>query len=155
MSFHITDRQKGENPDLESIRRLMVPVLAELKIVDLDLEIELLDDQQIAKLNEKFFCRFRPTNVISFPQEGTSGHLGDVVVSVETSRRETETLGYSLEEGIAYYLIHGILHLLGYEHVGVEAEVAAAMEQRQDELFELALNGSNYLNAGTGLQAGL
>ena len=139
MSLYITDRQKSKNPDLECIRRLLAPVLAELKIVDLDLEIELLDDRQMAELNEKFFCRFRPTNVISFPQERENGHLGDVVVSVETARRETEALGYSLEEGIVYYLIHGLLHLLGYEHVEVEAEVAAAMERRQDELFDLAL----------------
>ena len=141
MSLYITNRQKSEKPDLESIRQLMVPVLAELAIVDLDFEIELLDDQQIAKLNEKFFCRFRPTNVISFPQERENGHLGDVVVSVETARRETKALGYSLEEGIVYYSIHGLLHLLGYEHVEVEDEVAAEMEQRQDELFELALDG--------------
>ncbi|MEA3348528.1 MAG: rRNA maturation RNase YbeY [Pseudomonadota bacterium] len=139
MSLYITDRQKSENPDLERIRQLLAPVLMELKIVDLDLEIELLDDRQIAELNEKFFSRFRPTNVISFSQERVSGHLGDVVVSVETSRRETKALGYSLEEGVVYYLIHGILHLLGFEHVEVEAEVAAVMERRQDELFELAL----------------
>ena len=141
MALYISDRQKSEKLDLEPIRRLLVPVLAELDIVDLDLEIELLDDRQIAGLNEKFFSRSRPTNVISFPQERENGHLGDVVVSVETTRRETESLGYSLEEGIVYYLIHGILHLLGFEHVGVEAEVAAAMEHRQDELFYLALSG--------------
>lgn len=139
MSLYLTDRQKSEKLDLERIRQLLAPVLAELAIVELDLEIELLDDRQIAELNEKFFSRSRPTNVISFPQERAAGHLGDVVVSVETTRRETEALGYSLEEGVVYYLIHGILHLLGYEHIGVEAEVAASMERRQDELFNLAL----------------
>ncbi|MCD6431031.1 MAG: rRNA maturation RNase YbeY [Deltaproteobacteria bacterium] len=139
MSLYLTDRQKSEKLDLERIRQLLAPVLAELAVVELNLEIELLDDRQIAELNEKFFSRSRPTNVISFPQEKVDGHLGDVVVSVETARRETEALGYSLEEGVVYYLIHGILHLLGYEHVGVEAEVAASMERRQDELFNLAL----------------
>ena len=139
MSLYLTDRQNSEKLDLERIRQLLAPVLAELAIVELDLEIELLDDRQIAELNEKFFSRSRPTNVISFPQERAAGHLGDVVVSVETTRRETEALGYSLEEGVVYYLIHGILHLLGYEHIGVEAEVAASMERRQDELFNLAL----------------
>jgi len=139
MSFYISDRQKSEKLELETLRQLLVPVLVELDIVELDLEVELLDDRQIAELNEKFFSRPQPTNVISFPQEREAGHLGDVVVSVETARRETEALGYSPEEGVLYYLIHGILHLLGYEHVGVEAEVAAAMERRQDELFELAL----------------
>ena len=140
MSFYLSDRQNIEKLELEIIRRLLTPVLVELDIVELDLEVELLDDRQIAELNEKFFSRPRPTNVISFPQEREAGHLGDVVVSVETTRRDTEALGYTLEEGVVYYLIHGILHLLGYEHVGVAAEVAAVMERRQDELFGLALS---------------
>ena len=139
MSLYLSDRQKIEKVDLESVRQLLVPVIAELAIVDLDLEIELLDDQQIAELNEKFFSRPWPTNVISFPQEKESGHLGDVVVSVETAWNETKALGYSLDEGVVYYLIHGILHLLGFDHVGVDVEEAAAMERRQDELFDLAL----------------
>ncbi len=139
MSLYLTDRQKSRKLDLERIRQALVPVLAELAIVDLDLEIELLDDRQITELNEKFFSRPWPTNVISFPQERAHGHLGDVVVSVETALRETEALGYNLEEGVVYYVIHGILHLLDYEHIGVEAEVAVSMERRQDELFNLAL----------------
>ncbi len=139
MSLSIVDRQQFKSPDLESLRNLLGPVLLELEIVNLDLEIELLDDAQIAQLNEKFFSRPRPTNVISFPLDRESGHLGDIVLSVETVGPETHDLGYSLEEGIAYYLIHGILHLLGFEHVGVDPEVAANMEKRQDELFELAL----------------
>lgn len=139
MSLYLSNRQHSEPLDLVSIRQLLGPVLAELAIIDLDIEIELLDDLQITELNEKFFSRLRPTNVISFPQERESGHLGDVVVSVETAWRETQELGYSLEEGVVYYLIHGILHLLGFEHVGVTAEESAAMERRQDELFDLAL----------------
>jgi rRNA maturation RNase YbeY len=61
------------------------------------------------------------------------------VVSVETVGPETRALGYTLEEGIVYYLIHGILHLLGFEHVDVDPEVASLMEKRQDELFDLVL----------------
>jgi probable rRNA maturation factor len=140
MALFISDRQAIEKLNLETIRQLLAPVLVELEIVELDLEIELLDDRQIAELNEKFFSRPWPTNVISFPQGRDEAHLGDIVVSVETARRETKELGYSLEEGVVYYLIHGILHLLGFEHVGVDAQEAADMESRQDELFDLVLN---------------
>ena len=143
MSLYIVDRQELESPDIESIHRLLAQVLIELEIEDLAIEVELLNDQQIARLNEKFFSRPRPTNVISFPLAKDSGHLGDVVISLETVRRETKGLGYSLEEGIAYYLIHGILHLLGYEHVDVKPEEAVKMENRQDELFDLALEAKN------------
>ncbi len=144
MSLFISNRQASEKLSLELdpelIRQILAPVLVELEIVELDLEIELLNDRQIAELNEKFFSRPWPTNVISFSQEKEEAHLGDVVVSVETARRETQELGYSLEEGVVYYLIHGILHLLGFEHVGVDAQEAVEMESRQDELFALALN---------------
>ncbi len=142
MSLYILDKQHFAVPNLESLRSLLMPVLTDLEIVDQDIEIELLDDQQIAQLNENFFSRSRPTNVISFPLYEKNGHLGNIVVSVETVGPETRALGYTLEEGIVYYLVHGILHLLGYEHVDVDPEVASLMEKRQEELFELALNRS-------------
>lgn len=139
MSLYIFDKQHFAAPDPKSLRSLLGPVLTDLEIDDLDIEIELLDDKQIAQLNEKFFSRPWPTNVISFPLDKESGHLGNVVVSVETVGPETRALGYTLEEGIVYYLIHGILHLLGYEHIDVDQEVASLMVKRQDKLFALAL----------------
>ena len=139
MSLYILDKQAFAAPDPATLRALLLPVVNDLEISDLDIEIELIDDEQITQLNEKFFSRPWPTNVISFPMDKESGHLGNVVVSVETVGPETRALGYTLEEGIVYYLIHGILHLLGYEHVDVEPEAASLMEKRQDELFELVL----------------
>ncbi len=139
MSLYIFDKQHFAAPNPESLRSLLMPVLIDLEIDDLDIEIELLDDKQITQLNEKFFSRPWPTNVISFPLDKESGHLGNIVVSVETVGPETRALGYTFEEGIVYYLIHGILHLLGYEHIDVDQEVASLMEKRQDELFELVL----------------
>ncbi len=142
MPLYILDKQAFAAPDPATLRALLLPVVNDLEISDLDIEIELIDDEQIAQLNEKFFSRPWPTNVISFPLDKESGHLGNVVVSVETVGPETRSLGYTLEEGIVYYLIHGILHLLGYEHVDVAPAVAALLEKRQDELFALALNRS-------------
>jgi len=142
MSVYIIDRQHIKSPDIEAVRTLLAPVTVALEIEALDVEIELLDDQQIARLNENFFSRSRPTNVISFPLAEDRGHLGNIVVSLETVERETEGLGYSLDEAIVYYLIHGLLHLLGFEHVDVEPAEAARMEKRQDELFDLALGAS-------------
>ncbi|HDS16833.1 MAG TPA: rRNA maturation RNase YbeY [Proteobacteria bacterium] len=148
MALYLSCRQAVAEVDLELVRRFLAPVLLALEIGDDDLEIEILDDALITQLNEKFFSRSWPTNVISFPQDRTEGHLGDIVVSVETISRETAALGYSLEEGLVYYLIHGILHLLGYEHVGVGEEVARVMDQRQDELFDLALGQADLNGAG-------
>ena len=145
--FFLNNHQAFRDLDLEQVRRMLQTVLEELGLEKRDLEVELVDDDAIADLNEKFFSRLRPTNVISFPLEeetggsgqGAGGPLGSIVVSVETATRETGDLGYGVEEGVVYYLIHGLLHLIGYEHIGVAAEDAARMEKRQDELFSLAL----------------
>ena len=100
----------------------------------------LVDDVEIARLNEDYLQHQGPTNVISFPMtEGDFGDvnpglLGDVVVSVETSIRDAEAGGYTPEEMLDFYIIHGILHLVGYDHVG-SAEEAAVMEAKTEELW--------------------
>ncbi|MBN2707081.1 MAG: rRNA maturation RNAse YbeY, partial [Deltaproteobacteria bacterium] len=93
MALYLSCRQTVVTVDLELVRRFLDPVLRALEIGEDDLEIEILDDARITQLNEKFFSRSWPTNVISFPQERAEGHLGDIVVSVETISRETAALG--------------------------------------------------------------
>jgi len=143
--FHLNNRQEREPLDPELLEGLLQRAFALLDPPAGGVEIEIVDDVAIALLNEKFFSRPRPTNVISFPLQsesgpnGEGGPLGVVVVSVETIRREIAGLGYRLEEGLLYYMIHGLLHLLGYQHVGVPEAEAARMERRQDEIFEQVL----------------
>ncbi len=145
MALCLVNRQAAVPLDCEFIRIRLETVLSELEVERRELEVELVDDPAITLLNEKFFSRRNPTNVISFPLAAADDRfagefLGTIVVSVETARCETAGLGYTPEEGVLYYLIHGLLHLLGYEHVGVDDEIGAAMEKRQDELFTLLLD---------------
>ncbi len=104
------------------ITRVARTVLKDLNHPDKEISILLVDDRQIRELNDKYLKRNRPTNVISFPMaqgefsEITPQLLGDVVISVETAIKEAQELGLSLEEEIAFLLIHGILHLMGYDH---------------------------------------
>jgi probable rRNA maturation factor len=106
-----------------------------------ELSLLLVDDAEITVLNREYLGRGRPTNVISFPmQEGPFGEvspnlLGDVVISVETVAAEADQGGYTPEEMLDFYLIHGILHLVGYDHEGA-AEDAAHMEAKTKELWE-------------------
>jgi rRNA maturation RNase YbeY len=89
----------------------------------------LVDDARIAELNRSFLKREGATNVIAFPmREGPFTGieprlLGDVVISVETAWRESRAAGLTLEERLDALLIHGILHLCGYDH---EHDPAAA-----------------------------
>ncbi len=107
-----------------------------------ELSVWLCSDDEIRRLHREFFDLDSPTNVISFPQregefEGVEPDLlGDVVISVDTAIREGGEAGLSPDDAVAYYLIHGLLHLLGYDHVGVPPEKAAEMESMHENLFE-------------------
>jgi probable rRNA maturation factor len=109
---------------------------------DCELSIVLVDDDRIADLNQTYLQHTGPTNVISFPmREGDFTQinpqvLGDVVISMDTCAREAEEAGISMETRFDQLLIHGILHLMGYDHVHSESE-ARIMEAKSDELLAL------------------
>ena len=142
MGVSIVDEQRAQSFDRNYLTAAINLVLGLLDVAGLQLEVSIVDDARITQLNADCFGRKSPTNVISFPQDRENGLLGDVVVSIDTVVRETAGQGYSVEEGLLYYIIHAILHLLNYEHVGVAAEIAEAMYQKQDELFEKVLSFS-------------
>ena len=96
----------------------------------------------MAKLNAQYLDREGPTNVIAFPMSGgplpdvQSKMLGDVVISVDTARDESRRQGEPLEETIYRLLIHGILHLLDYDHERSSME-SRRMEKEQTRLLGL------------------
>jgi rRNA maturation RNase YbeY len=98
--------------------------------------VSLVSDAEIQALNRQYRHKDRPTDVLAFPVRegeripGDEQHLGDVVISVDTARRQAEEHGRSLEEELATLLIHGLLHLLGYDH---ERSPAEARKMRQLE----------------------
>ncbi len=89
-----------------------------------ELSILFVSDREIQTLNHKYRGKTKPTDVLSFPlQEGGESHLssqvaalGDIVISVETAKRQAQKFGKTFEEELKFLLIHGFLHLLGYDH---------------------------------------
>ena len=63
--------------------------------------------------------------------------LGDIVISVETACRQGDKGTLSMTESLSFLMIHGLLHLLGYDHEGVDAREISRMEEKEDELFFL------------------
>ena len=100
------------------------------------------DDAQVRDLNRTYRGKDAPTNVLSFPmQEGefsdiTPGLLGDVVISLDTARAEAIAAGISTDERMSQLLIHGILHLIGFDHELGENQ-AREMEKKSLELLRL------------------
>jgi len=114
-----------------------------LECPDAELSVVLVDDQEIRQLNHDYLQRDKPTNVISFSmREGEGGGLhpellGDVVISTETAARDAADAGVSFESELLFLLLHGILHLLGYDHERGTAEEARLMETKEREMIAL------------------
>jgi len=104
-----------------------------------ELSILFVDDQRIQQLNREYRRKDRPTNVLSFSmREGEFAQvspelLGDVVISVDTTASEAEKAGISLGAHMTWLLIHGILHLFGFDHEQSE-QAADEMETRTKQL---------------------
>ena len=133
--------EAGEWPDPDSLEefahRAMRAALAAVSDAPTDpVEISLLltDDAAIRELNRRWRGQDKPTNVLSFPAPEAPGApgrrlLGDVALAFETVRREAETEGKRFEDHLAHLLVHGALHLLGYDHeLEGQAEIMEALE---------------------------
>jgi len=122
MEIQIKSQREIPGLKIQKIKRKLEKVLKDLACHDKELSILFTDDKQIAELNKRYLQRKGPTNVLAFPMAGgpvpqvESVMLGDVAISIDTALRESEELGESLEYTIDRLLIHGVLHLLGYDH---------------------------------------
>jgi probable rRNA maturation factor len=120
--------EAGEWPSKARLKRIAEKILgaasAELKL-DLpegaELSLLFTDDAHIKSLNRKFRGKNKPTNVLSFPgapaaNGGIGPILGDIVLAEETVSREAEGEGLTLEAHLTHLILHGFLHILGYDH---------------------------------------
>jgi probable rRNA maturation factor len=94
-------------------------------------------DREIHDLNLRFRGKDKPTDVLSFIGE-EEGHLGDLIISVKTLKRQAKEYRVTVSDELLRLVIHGTLHLLGYDHEGVPSSRAQAMRRRERQLFELA-----------------
>lgn len=90
-----------------------------------ELSIAIVDEKQIQDLNKNYRNKDKPTNVLSFPMEGNF-LLGDIVIAPDYIRREAAEQGKNFEDHLTHLIIHGFLHLFGYDHM--DDESAAEME---------------------------
>jgi len=118
---------------LRKIRKMAAAALEALGLVDAELSISLTDDDGIRELNRRYRDLDRPTDVLSFPMDDPS-LIGDVVISVERARSQAARYSVSLDREMARLLVHGILHLVGYDHVNGGRQ-AAKMRRKEEELL--------------------
>ena len=144
MRISIQNRQKHILLNLRKVRRATQRILTELGLLDAELSLLLVDDARIQDLNRRYLNRDKPTNVLAFPMregEFSTLHphlLGDLVISVETAKRQSNRFGLDEMEMVILLMVHGVLHLIGYEHEGTK-KGAREMTLKQKELFNMVL----------------
>lgn len=112
-------------PDWEEKLNDVAKVALEQEDVDLDAEISLVfaDNESIRELNKTYRSKDSATDVLSFPlwdpeeEEVEEILLGDIIISLERAVTQAEEYGHSLEREVTYLMVHGILHLVGYDHL--------------------------------------
>lgn len=113
---------------------------AALEDIDQDFEIvvRIVDETESAQLNEQYRHKKGPTNILSFPFEVPDGIelnlLGDLVICAPVVAREADEQGKLLAHHWAHIIVHGVLHLLGYDHI--DDDEAEQMESREMEILK-------------------
>lgn len=147
MDVIFTDEQDDPLPAVPLVDLAHTALEAEGLPDSTELAITLVDEARMAELNAEYMGKTGPTDVLSFPIEdfepgapipddaGPPLLLGDVVVCPSVVHANSQQAGVAFEDEMALMIVHGILHLLGRDHV-VEAE-AELMEQREREILEM------------------
>jgi probable rRNA maturation factor len=137
----IEDDRWCDDPVLVPAAEAAVAALARLRLTALQAHsaatVLLSDDAHVMRLNADFRGKPVPTNVLSFPSPpqafaaGTTRYLGDVIIARETVQREAKDLAISVAHHLQHLTIHGLLHLLGYDHqTDADAAVMETLETR-------------------------
>jgi len=133
--FAVVNRQRGVRLAMPSLRRFLGRLREELGLAETELVICFVTDLEMARMNELYRKKLGPTDVLSFPAEerktsrragarlrvhtgdaATAKYLGDIAISPATARRNAKKYGRGLATELRILMLHGVLHLLGYDH---------------------------------------
>ena len=148
----ILNRQHRLEVKLQPLREFELEVRRALRLGRRDFNVCLVDDAAIEQMNRTFRGKARPTDVLSFPwKDGPnsdvvlsgaaaemSHFLGDIAISVETARRHARAEGHSLRNEIRWLILHGVLHLLGYNHEVDDGQMTRRERALRDQLGRAA-----------------
>lgn len=148
LEFYFEDETGEVDGTIEDlIRELLSHAAAEERVVKgAEVSITFMTDEAIQEVNAEYRGKDVPTDVISFAleemvegevavvvEEGMPTVLGDILISIETAKRQAEEYGHDFKREIGFLALHGFLHLLGYDHMTEEEEVE--MFGRQKEIL--------------------
>lgn len=134
-NFEIYNETEEQIEELNGLKDLLDYALNYMKIDNAEFNVIIIDNEKIHEINREYRGVDRPTDVITFALEDHKDIefedirlLGDVYISIEKARSQAEEYGHSLKREISFLTIHGLLHLLGYDHME---------ETEEKEMFKL------------------
>jgi rRNA maturation RNase YbeY len=138
MPVEIVRRRVGGKFSSRRLKKIADAVLDMVGEKEAELSLALIGEREMRKLNAKYRGQDYPTDVLSFPAEknlapGTK-LLGDVIISVTKAASQAKERGRSLDQELATLLIHGIVHLLGYDHER-SAQEARRMKRLENKIY--------------------
>lgn len=138
MPVEITRRGPGRKVPSRALKKIAQGILAVLGEGEAELSLALIGDAEMRKLNARYRRKDYPTDVLSFPLEeklpSAERLLGDVIISVEKARQQATERGRTRDEEMVTLLIHGIVHLLGYDHER-SARDARIMKRLENKIY--------------------
>jgi len=138
MPVEIARRGAGKKFSSRKLEKIAAAILELVHRADAELSVVLLGNREIQKLNAGYRHKNYPTDVLSFPVEGEVpaeiSLLGEVIISVEKAAEQARERDRNLEKEMVTLLIHGIVHLLGYDHER-SAKDARAMSRVEKRIY--------------------
>lgn len=137
VDYQLAAKHEGDLPDKARIQAIVAAVLAKIGAPPASLVVRVVDEKEIQSLNQRFRKRNAPTNVLSFPFERLMGieeeHAGDVIICYPVAKAESSKQMVDFSAHFAHLLVHGILHLFGYDHQ--QDEEAERMESLERDIL--------------------
>jgi probable rRNA maturation factor len=144
-AIEVVNRQRWVSLDKRHVAALARAVLTKIGRAEATLTITFIRDRLMRQLNRVYRGLDKPTDVLSFAYheraddfaaDETAAHLGDVVIAVETAARYAQELGLTFERELEYLVIHGTLHLAGYDHETDNGEMQRLERKLRKQLLK-------------------
>ena len=147
-NIEIFNETNNEIKELEKVKEVLIYATEKEKLKNIEFNVIIVDNNYIHNLNKTYRNIDRETDVISFAlldekeeeSYSTKTVLGDIYISVDKAIEQSKDYGHTLIRELCFLSIHGLLHLLGYDHI--EKEEEKIMFEKQ----ELILNGKRFTN---------
>jgi probable rRNA maturation factor len=135
MQIHYRNEVRGSGVDARALKRAMRELLSAVGHGDDEISLTLVDDAAIRTINREQRGKDTPTDVLSFPLEpepfAQERLLGDIVISIDTARRQATDYDAPLQREIERLMIHGLLHVLGHDHMEPDERALMEAEERR------------------------